>query len=429
MSALSRTDARALAIAAGALAITAATIGSWYAHSGALLLAGGSGALIALGRLSGLVLMLLVMAQLVLASRAPFLDWTDRLSAPRLHRFLGFSIAFALLSHVLLIVAGYAAGGSWLGQFVSMLTWEDILPALLGGLAMLAIGVVSVRAIRSRLRYEWWYRVHLSLYAAIYLAIGHQLAAGDMAEGVARLFWIGLMVASGGTLLVYRVLRPALSFAQHRFVVERVVRESPSTVSIYLTGWHLDTFRFQAGQYAYLTFLARGFSTHHPFSFSNPPGRRTLRFTIKSLGDFTSRIEHIRPGTPVVIDGPLGHLTPSVARSPQRCLIAGGIGITPMAALAAQEPTRSFVLVANKTRSDAPLLRELTEAGIPVHAYYSEDLPRKRLDAHEVLRACPDVHSREVYICGPDGMMRDIASGLISLGIPRRRIHTEQFGL
>ncbi len=428
MHRLSRSDTRFAAIVAAAAAIVATTCAFWFASSGPLLAQGASHILIALGRLAGLALMLTVLTQLVLSSRAPFLDWSDRLSAPRVHRFLGFSTGALLLTHLSLLAAGYG-GAAWFSQLIGFLSWEDVALAYLAGIIILAIGALSVRAIRSRLRYEWWYRAHLSLYLAIYVAIGHQLQTGDMADGLARAFWITLMIAAGATLLAYRVARPLIAFARHRFRVERIVRESPSSVSIYIGGRDLDAFRFAAGQFAYLTFLAMGFSAHHPFSFSAVPGSGSLRFTIKSLGDFTQDAERIPLGTPVIIDGPLGHLTSAVAAAPARCLIAGGIGITAIAALASEAPERSVVLVANRSRSDAPLVDELRERGITLHEYYSDATPRQRIDAHEVLRVCPDAHARDIYLCGPDRMMDELGAGLRALGIARSRIHTERFAL
>src|SRR3954452_15277543 len=42
----------------------------------------------------------------------------------------------------------------------------------------------------------------------------------------------------------------------------------------------------------------------HPFSLSAAPDGRTLRITVKALGDFSARLAAIAPGTRVIADGP-----------------------------------------------------------------------------------------------------------------------------
>ena len=81
-------------------------------------------------------------------------------------------------------------------------------------------------------------------------------------------------------------------------------------------------------------FLARGFWwTAHPFSLSAVPDGRSLRITVKELGDHTSRIGDIPIGTRVVAEGPFGVFTEAVRKRRKLALVAGGIGITPVRAL------------------------------------------------------------------------------------------------
>ena len=431
MSALSRNERSAIVGLAAVVAVTAATVVFWLAGSGAELAGGGSGLLISLGRLAGLALMLLVLAQLVLASRAPFLD-IEGLVPFRLHRLIGFGIIAVLALHVALLSAGYAlaSGVSVVVQFVSFAgSWEDVWSALVATLVIVGVGIFSMRAVRRRFRYETWYVTHLMLYAAILLAIGHQIASGDMAAGAARFFWLALVGVVFAIFFAYRVARPLWYFFRCSFRVARVMRETPSTVSIYITGRNLETFHFEAGQYAHVTFLSRGASSHHPFSFSKPYDGKEIRFTVRALGDFTSTVGDLRAGTPVIIDGPMGHFTRQAAMTGKYCFIAGGVGITPIVSLALSLPDRSAaaVLVSNSTREDAPLVDELRRAGVVLHEYYSHGDPSARVDGDKILRACPDVRERDVYICGPEGMTSSLVDALSAQGVPRAQIHTEPF--
>ncbi len=432
MSEISRSEYRAAALLGAIVLVVTATTVFWLANSGALLAGDGASILIALGRLAGLALMLLMLAQLLLASRAPFLDLFDRFIPLRTHRIIGFSILAVLALHIAFLIAGYALGSgiSWTAQFVSFISsWEDVGKALVGAVIILLVGALSAQAVRRHVRYETWYLFHLSLYAAILLSVGHQLASGDMATGAARLLWLALIGGSVAVFFAYRVMRPLWFFYRCRFRVARVVRETPSTVSVYVTGRHLDEFRFDAGQYAHVTFFQRGLASHHPFSFSKPYDGSEIRFTMRAFGDFTNSASDLRVGTRVLIDGPMGHLTRRSAVTGRYCFIAGGVGITPIAALvlALPDPQAAIVLVSNRTREDAPLLGEIRGTGVTLYEYFSADSAPTRINGDEILRTCPDVHTRDVYLCGPSGMLDALSHTLIARGVPRAQIHSEPF--
>jgi hypothetical protein len=51
--------------------------------------------------------------------------------------------------------------------------------ATIGTVALLAVVATSVVIVKRRLRYEWWYAVHLLAYAGIALAWFHQIPTGN----------------------------------------------------------------------------------------------------------------------------------------------------------------------------------------------------------------------------------------------------------
>ena len=51
------------------------------------------------------------------------------------------------------------------------------------------------------------------------------------------------------------------------------------------------------------------------------------------------------------------------------------------------------------------------------------------LSAWRLQRLVPDVARRDVYVCGPPGMVETARRALRTAGVPRRRIHTERFDL
>src|SRR5207237_3545619 len=104
-----------------------------------------------------------------------------------------------------------------------------------------------------------------------------------------------------GLLLVFRVLAPLAKAFRHRLRVAEVVAVGPGVVSLRITGRRLDALNARAGQFFLWRFLdRRRWWASHPFSLSAAPDGRSLRITAKALGDFSSRLGEIRPGTRVV---------------------------------------------------------------------------------------------------------------------------------
>jgi len=52
-----------------------------------------------------------------------------------------------------------------------------------------------------------------------------------------------------------------------------------------------------------------------------------------------------------------------------------------------------------------------------------------RIDAEKIRRFASDVAERDVYLCGPRIMMKDVLKALAAMGVPRSAIHWERFSL
>ena len=407
-----------------------------------------AGLILAFGRLAGIVGALGVMSQLLLISRAKWLEplfGLDRLT--RYHHLNGLVIPFALLAHPLLVVWYHSlqTGDGFLTQYLAVLKWDDVLAAAIGAILILTAVLLSLPFARRRLSYEAWHTVHLGAYAGLALAIGHQLELGGDLAAEVRYFawtWYALLAFTGVTVLWYRLLRPLWFFRKHGFTVDRTVMETPDIMSVHIKGKGLEGFTVEPGQFALLRFWAPGFRLQaHPFSFSRPADGKELRFSIKKLGDFTGKLHaELKPGTPVIIDGPHGAFTAARMRTDKALLVAGGIGITPLRSLAEQLAARkidSVLVFSNRGRKDIAFEKELAElektgAFRAVHVL-SEDKEwpgeKGRVDAAALKRLVPDFAARDAFLCGPPPMMAALNSGLRALGLPKGQVHFEVFSL
>jgi predicted ferric reductase len=421
----------------------------WRHPLGNLLTGDAVGQLLAYGRLAGLLAAFGVLLQLILIGRVGWVEPSfglDRLT--RLHHVLGLALLALLLAHPLLVLTGHARQadvGLWAQLLDFCRSWEDVLAAVLGLAILLTAVALSLGAVRRRLRYETWHLTHLGLYLALALVFGHQLEVGsDLTENrwFAAYWWLLYGVVLGN-LLGYRVGRPLWRFAGHRFAVARLVAEPGEVTSVILHGRHLERFRARGGQFFMVRFWAPGFRWQaHPFSLSCPPDGTQLRLTIKPVGDFTRRIPQLQPGTPVILDGPHGIFTAEVCQSSRVLLLAGGIGITPIRALAADllAAGREIILIyGNRTPSTVVFGEELealaqAAAGRLRIIHVMSDSPgypgeKGRVDRDCVCRLVPDVAERDVYLCGPPPMMAGLRPALLALGVPPHRLHDERFAL
>ena len=53
----------------------------------------------------------------------------------------------------------------------------------------------------------------------------------------------------------------------------------------------------------------------HPFSITSAPGERTLRITVKAIGDYTSVLRRLEEGAEAIVEGPFGSFSNAASRS------------------------------------------------------------------------------------------------------------------
>jgi predicted ferric reductase len=428
----------------GLIVGAAATVWLWWHDTPGEMLDSLGAKLTAGGRVTGLLGGYLLLAEVMLMSRIPHLErriGSDWLAAA--HRALGSYLVCMLVAHGVLIVAGYAVSAH-IGLATEtarvVLDEPDVLMATAALALLVGVGWLSARSVRRRLAYETWYYLHLYAYLAVVLAFAHQLAVGAQFTDnrVARVAWTGAHVVVAACLLTFRVWGPLRLALRHRLRVSAVRREAPGVVSVYVTGRDLGALRAEAGQFFRWRFLTGGrWWQAHPFSLSTAPNERFLRLTVKTAGDHTGGLGRLRPGVRVLAEGPYGAFTATLRRRRRVLLVAGGVGVVPLRALLETLPggPGDVDLVYRASRPEEVLFpREL--AGIAqarqaaVHYLVGRRGDRHRpdpLSAGRLRWLVPDLSQRDVFICGPSGMV-DVARGeLRRAGVRRRRIHAERF--
>ena len=170
------------------------------------------------------------------------------------------------------------------------------------------------------------------------------------------------------------------------------------------------------------------------YSLCNPPGE-TQRYRIAVLRDAASRggsatvHDQLQVGTVLDIGTPrnLFELDPA---APHHLLLAGGIGITPLLAMAEQLAAQggAFTLHhATRSRERTPFVAQLATAPYAdrVHHHFDDGPATQKLDLAATLRSAPA--GSHLYVCGPTGFMEAVLAEGRAQGWDEARLHREYF--
>lgn len=144
-----------------------------------------------------------------------------------------------------------------------------------------------------------------------------------------------------------------------------------------------------------------------------------------------SRFMHgLKTGDRITVSGPKNDF-PLHAAEPDEApivLIAGGIGITPIASMASalKATGRPFVLhYSGRSRDQLAFLAELGELAGDALVVHADDEPDTRLDLETLLDG---LHTAQhLYTCGPKGMIDALIAGARQRGWADDHIHFELF--
>ncbi len=170
------------------------------------------------------------------------------------------------------------------------------------------------------------------------------------------------------------------------------------------------------------------------YSLCNNPAERH-RYLIgvlkepESRGGSLAMHERIREGDRLTISAPRNLFALDSAGS-RYLLFAGGIGITPILAMAevlAQEGADFALHYCGRNLERMAFVERLKHATFAdrVHVHVDDGPVQQRFDADAVLAAAPmDTH---LYVCGPAGFIAAVAGQAGKAGFPGAQVHVEHF--
>jgi predicted ferric reductase/cytochrome c5 len=390
------------------------------------------------GRPLALVGFVLILLQYILSSRIKWIEKNiglDRLF--RIHRACGLTALTLLFIHAVTLLSSGMIQGYSISQ-----SPLKLIEVLIGVFSLSILCIVAGFALlhrKLRLKYETWKSIHKASYVIFPLGFVHSFLLGsDLASGSLRKTWLvllGLYVA----VLVYKLVN-WVRVRSHPFKVVEVLQETHDCWNLVFEGKHID---HKPGQFMIVQLIRDGqVSESHPFTISSSPTRDRLSITVKSVGDFTSTIGDTKTSDHAYVDAPYGVFSFLNHDAQDLLFIAGGIGITPFMSMLRyiydKELERNIILIwGTKTEQDILFGDELEKMAAEmslniVHVMSREpDWPgeKGRIDAEKLKKCISRLEGPQCFVCGPPSMTATIVETLRDLGVPKKRIHHEQFSL
>lgn len=370
--------------------------------------------------------LVLLSCNLILATRAPvlerFLGGLDKLFVT--HRLNGLTVGVLVLTHFSIIPQSVG----WVPSKPVAFTTISVL--------LTAIFVASAPRFPWRklvpLKYQTWKATHRFMGFVVAGAVTHSLLAPTFVKRVPVLAgWVYTVATLGLLAYAYRELLFS-RFGPFRTASVAAARGKAGEVMEVTLAADGGPYLRKPGQFAIASFAEGPSKEQHPFTISSGPGA-DVRFSIHASGDFTRDIQRGVPaGSAVRLEGPYGRFDYRRGRRRQLWL-AGGIGITPFLAMAADlDADREVVLHWSvRTRDEAAYIAELEAAaavrpGLTVMVHPTRELGHADLRA---LGLVPAPRETTAFVCGPVPMRQEMVRQLLALGVPREEIYFEEFRL
>lgn len=405
--------------------------------------------IVALAKLFGAAVPILLLVQVALISRV---SWLCRIfSLPGLihaHRMTALIIISAITAHLLLL------GFSGEYPLLSLEGGMESLPRL-GGVVAFALlgGGIGTGFFREKLSipYNFWFRLHgPGMGIAITLLYAHIFTVGYIYDsGLTR--WILVIFFSCQMAFIFRlkVLKPR-RLALHPWRVASIGHPAPDILKLTLKKQQATHFTYLPGQFVCVRFFAPDIpKEEHPFTLaSSPANQDCITLFIKQCGDYTNILHKLVPGITATVDGPFGVFSPSFhaprsAVQPPRVMIAGGIGITPFISMIRESteystPPPTLLIWSVATREDLFFKQEfeqIQQTMPQLHLYFhitrnkSHRGSTGRLSSKDLETLLAPWRDATIFICGPKPMTMSLQKTLRNIGFSKQNLITERFSL
>lgn len=258
-------------------------------------------------------------------------------NAVKYHRWLGVVTVLTAFCHCVSFYTKWVREGTWRAQALPCFdcpldshegneVWFNVFGEL-ALLTFLAIGLTSMPFIRRRW-YELFYYTHQLFFVAVVFAVMHWAPI---------IWWI---LPTFAVYLVNRLLSSTSAFAP--VDIKECTPIANDMVKIVIARSTHQEGDYKVGQFVYLNVPSISKLQWHAFTIASSPqtSASTLTILIKSLGGWTNDLVHYAEDCKrhnllptIYMDGFYGSSLAAYEEYSTVCLVAGGIGVTPLLAV------------------------------------------------------------------------------------------------
>jgi ferredoxin-NADP reductase len=219
-----------------------------------------------------------------------------------------------------------------------------------------------------------------------------------------------------------------------------------ATLVLDVEGWPGHT----AGQHVDVRLTAEdGYQAQRSYSIASAPEDARVELTVERVDDGEVSpwlAGEAQAGDQLEVRGPIGgHFTWRAADGGPLLLIAGGSGLVPLMAMlrhraATGSSADARLLLSSRDRASILYREELAtmadaDPSLTITYTLTRERPltwtghTRRVDLLMLQEVGPAASARpRAFVCGPTTFVEAVADGLVELGHPADRIHTERFG-
>ena len=209
---------------------------------------------------------------------------------------------------------------------------------------------------------------------------------------------------------------------------------------------HSESFPYLAGQAAYLQ--PQGADKRRPYSIASAPEETAqhglIEFLVQTSGNGSSGLTPglLQPGTPVVVEGPLGSFTfPPHPRERRFVFIAGGTGIAPLRSmlwhtLLAERDGHSSLIYSVRAPEEFAYMEEFQRLEDERRIDFRHTVTRTAAEGWLGRQGRIDVKCLDgliepgetlCFVCGPPALIGGIRPQLKELGVAEDQIRIEDW--
>ncbi len=393
-----------------------------------------------IGRLLGIIGLILLSLNIFLSSRVPIIErYFDSLDkAYKKHKKIGITAYIFLLVHPLLLLPTYT--NLSIHGIINFFKWQWGTPKTYGSIALFLLTILIILTMYLRKRsYEFWKKTHQLMSIPFIIGGIHAwLIPSDTSNNPYLKVYLFLVVSIALISYFYNLLLYKTQVKTFTYIVDEVKKLNDLITEIKLKPIGFNKLEYTSGQFAFVRFKGQDIKEEeHPFTISTAPQKKYITFSIKSLGDFTSKIHNLKKGDKAILQGPYGKFSYKNIPYKNQVWIAGGIGITPFKSMAEsiEREINKYnikLIYSVKKNNEAIYINKFKN----LHKKYPnnfkfilwESSNNNILNAKEILKGVKNKNNVGFLICGPPKMMEHIKNQLRLSGVPLKNIFLEDFG-